>query len=164
MYRYDVYSGERAVGRAEVEEDGLYWRVRVRCAVIGGGIVRAAAENVAGRCTLGVLMPEKEVLTLTRRIARSRFSFFSDTYLTLDEAPHWTDFTADAAGWKLPGARVCRDGSGYAVYVPAETAKPFVCMPLFCFFGLVTRQNMPYWLMRLDAAHQPVMPQLRQTI
>lgn len=157
MYRYDVLFEGRTVGSAEIEADGLYWSVRVECALMGEALMRASAENVWQRLMLGVLTPVDGRLMLSRRIARSRFSFYPDTALTLDETPRWWDFTNRVAGWKIPGARCCRMGSGYAVYVPVEDAKPFACMPLFCFFRLVTQQEKRYWVLELDAEMNPLM-------
>ena len=158
MYRYDVFFEGSAVGKAEVEADGLYWQVRVACAPAGEGLVRASAENISERLMLGVLAPKDGTLVLSRRIARSRFCFYPDTELTLDETPRWSDFSGKAAGWPLAGARYRRMNGGFAVCVPADDGKPFVCMPLFCFFRLVTRQAKRYWLLELDEEYNPKMP------
>ncbi len=161
MYQYDVFHDGRIAGRAEAAEDGLYWNVRVRCAMPDGGILRACAENVTQRLPLGVLLPEGEEGLLTRRIPRSRFSFYPDTQLTLDTAPYWQDFSGLAAGWPLPGGRVCRCDGGATVLLPADAQRPFVCMPLFCFFSLVSRHGRRYWRLSLDAENNPVMPKDR---
>lgn len=160
MYRYDVFQDGRAVGSAEVQSDGLYWSVRVRCAPLQG-IVRVRAENIMQGLTIGVLTPQADSLMLTRKIARSSFAFFPDTCLTLDSEPRWQNFTQRAAGWPLDGARVCRADGGATVLVPAQEAKPFVCMPLFCFFRLVTREQTRYWMLELDGENNPVMPNNR---
>lgn len=158
MYRYDVFQNGCAVGTAEAQADGLYWSVRVRCTPVQG-IVRVSAENVMQRLPLGVLTPQPQALTLTRRIARSRFSFYPDTYLTLDETPRWQSFTQLAAGWPIDGARVCRTDGGAVVLIPVQEERPFACMPLFCFFQLVTREQTRYWMLELDGKNDPVMPQ-----
>ena len=159
MYRYDVFFEGSAVGKAEVEADGLYWQVRVACAPAGEGLVRASAENISERLMLGVLAPKDGTLVLSRRIARSRFCFYPDTVLTLDESPRWDDFSGKAAGWMLPGARACRNDRGWLVYLPAARDKPFACIPLFCFFRLTMRQEKQYWLLELDGEMNPLMPE-----
>ena len=158
MYRYDVSSGGRTVGRAEVEKEGLYWLVRVLCEPVSEAFLRVSAENISKHLPLGILIPQSGILTLERRISRSRFCFYPDTELTLDETPRWSDFSGKAAGWPLPGARYRRMNGGFAVCVPADDGKPFVCMPLFCFFRLVTRQAKRYWLLELDDENNPKMP------
>lgn len=159
MYRYNVSSGGRTVGRAEVEKEGLYWLVRVSCEPVSEAFLRVSAENINKHLPLGILIPQSGTLTLERRIARSRFCFYPDTVLTLDESPRWEDFSGEAAGWMLPGARACHKDGGWLICVPAMREKPFACMPLFCFFRLIMRQEKQYWLLELDGEMNPLMPE-----
>lgn len=160
MFQYDVFQNGCAVGRAEVAADGLYWQVQMRCRPAKEAVVRASAENVCARAGLGVLMPEGGEMVLSRRLARSGFSFYPDTYMTLDAAPRWQEFSSRAAGYCLPGARVCRNKDGGAtVLLLVDEAKPFACMPLFCFFALSARNGAQFWQLELSADGEPRMPQ-----
>lgn len=153
MYQYDVLWNNRQVGTAQAEQQGLYWRVCVRCE-LPEGIYRVCAHNVDAQAKLGVLCPASEQMALEKRLSCSSFHFYPDTVLTLGEAPWWKH-AGLIDGWELPGAKVHED----ELVVPYQKDAPFVCMPLFCFFRLITRQGRQYWQMALDADGRPKMPE-----
>lgn len=149
MYQYDVYCKNERFGTAEVEREGLYWHVVVRCEM-PEGIYRVFAQNVNSSQKLGVLSPEDGKMTLEKRISCSSFCFDTDTALTIGDAPWWQP-VSQVDGFEISGARV----HGNELLVPYEKDAPFACMPLFCFFRLVTRYGGPYWQMLLDADGKP---------
>lgn len=66
---YDIYLGDRSVGKAEVVREGLYYRFRCRCQRDGDSVCRV----YMGEINLGVLIPDEEGYCLDAKIPVSRF-------------------------------------------------------------------------------------------
>lgn len=57
MREYDVMMGDKAVGKAEVEREGLYYRIRVRCSLSGDVLYKVLCRCGGSEVNLGVLVP-----------------------------------------------------------------------------------------------------------
>ena len=69
---YDVYLGDKSVGNALVERQGLYYRIRVRCDMNGEGMFQVFLHCGNHRENLGVLVPVDDRFGLETRIPAKR--------------------------------------------------------------------------------------------
>lgn len=141
-----LYQG-RPVGTCQVEDLGLYWRFRCRCALLSDRVERLYWGSVR----LGVLEREGKALTLDRRLSKQSLPGFppEDGLLSLEpDLEPWQGTVLDCA---LPRGFQKREGNQTHLLFPFAPDRPFPCMPLFCFFRL----DGPYWKLTLDEAGRP---------
>ena len=71
---YPMYFGGRVIGRAEVKQEGLYYRFCCRCRLSGDVICRVRVRCGDKEADLGVLIPEPEGFALNTRLPAKRFA------------------------------------------------------------------------------------------
>ena len=69
---YEVYRGDEPVGTAEVTRKGLYYCIRLKCALSGDVMHKAEVRCNGAREDLGILVPEEGGFVLTTRIPIKR--------------------------------------------------------------------------------------------
>lgn len=72
MRYYDVYLDQRVVGKAEVEEEGLYYRIRCQCELHGEEIYKLMISTGAEPVLIGVCAPQGRFFGLDRKIPIKR--------------------------------------------------------------------------------------------
>ena len=70
---WNVYFDGKSVGTCEVEERGLYFRIRCRCARVNRGFCRLVVNGEGQPRDLGLMIPEGDSLHLERSVAAKRF-------------------------------------------------------------------------------------------
>lgn len=70
---YAVSYGKEAVGKVQLQKQGLYYRVIFRCRLRDSGIFRLYAAWNGGKENLGVVLPEGDGYVLDRKIPVNRF-------------------------------------------------------------------------------------------
>lgn len=66
IYRVEYH--HRSVGKVQLIQQGLYYRVICRCECAGDEVLRLFAESESGRENLGVMLPEDGTLRLDRKV------------------------------------------------------------------------------------------------
>ena len=66
--QYEIMLGDKAVGKAEVYREGLYYRIRCRCELSGETVCRVAVRCGDRTESLGILVPEGRKFGLQTRI------------------------------------------------------------------------------------------------
>lgn len=69
---YDVYLGDKPIGKAYVTREGLYYRIRCRCQLSGEVICKLTVTCDKHQENLGVLVPMEGDFGLETRIAAKR--------------------------------------------------------------------------------------------
>lgn len=71
---YDIFQGERKIGKAEITREGLYYRFRCCCDLTGEKIYRLTVTCNGKTENLGIPVPQGGEFWLTVRLPVSRFS------------------------------------------------------------------------------------------
>ena len=66
---HDIWLGDKAVGKAEVSRQGLYYRIRCKCQLAEESLCRVRAGDVS----LGVLIPDGDGFGLETKLPVKRF-------------------------------------------------------------------------------------------
>ncbi len=69
MEQYDIYMGDRPVGQAAVERQGLYYHIRCRCQLTGEILCKVVVSRGDRQESLGLLVPMAEEFGLETRLA-----------------------------------------------------------------------------------------------
>ena len=69
---YGVYLGDTQVGKLQIIQEGLYYRLICRCQVPENMVYRLFAVTESGRENLGVVVPEGDGCVLQRKIPATR--------------------------------------------------------------------------------------------
>ena len=81
---YEVLLNDAVAGKVQVTQEGLYYRVRCRCAVPDDGIYRLVAVSDHGKENLGVVVPENDGYILNRKIPAKNLPEGSSFALSAD--------------------------------------------------------------------------------
>lgn len=156
-FEYEILDPSGAIGRAQVQKDGLYWQISAECPVKCERIIRVYAINADTSVNLGVLMPENGALRLNRRIAQEVFTFAPDTVLSTrkPEANRdgWRSFSGIVEETEITCA--LRRGSTLAIACDGKT--PFALMAHFARFHIATIDGQPYWMAELDESGEKLL-------
>lgn len=68
IQEFDLPIGKESVGKAIVEKQGLYYKIRCRCVLPDSGIHRVQANGSAGTVDLGICVPMDTDFGLLTRI------------------------------------------------------------------------------------------------
>lgn len=66
--KFEIYMGAHCIGWANIEREGLYYRVCCRCSIKEKSFFRVVATCANGKHPLGILVPTASGFTLTARI------------------------------------------------------------------------------------------------
>lgn len=69
MGEYPIYMNQNVVGKAQVEQEGLYYRVRCTCDVSANSTYRICADSEAGIFNVGICTPKGNQLIADKRVA-----------------------------------------------------------------------------------------------
>lgn len=70
---YDVWLGKDPVGKVYVDSQGLYFRFRCRCRIVGNVICRLVASRGGEEVHLGIPVPSGGEFALDTRLPAKRF-------------------------------------------------------------------------------------------
>lgn len=71
-FMYDILLGAESIGKAQVEKEGLYYRISCRCR-LSGEVPYKVHAACAGKCEdLGLLVPQNGAFALTTRLPIKR--------------------------------------------------------------------------------------------
>lgn len=65
---FDVYLGNQVTGKAEVEKQGLYYRISSRCQLTGAVIYRLVVSCGDKETKLGIFVPDDEAFSMVTTI------------------------------------------------------------------------------------------------
>ncbi len=85
---YEIMLGDKAVGHARVSREGLYYRIRCRCALSGEMLCRILVRCGKREESLGILVPEGGEFGLETRIPVKKIG---EGPLTFSAAPRHRD-------------------------------------------------------------------------
>ena len=71
---YDIYRGQEKIGKAEVKQEGLYYRFRCVCDLSGEVIYRITVSCGESTENLGIPIPSGDSFYLEKKIPVSHFS------------------------------------------------------------------------------------------
>ena len=71
---YDIYRGNEKIGKAEVSQEGLYYRFRCTCNLPDGKIYRILISCGGKTENLGIPIPGGDSFWLSVRLPKSRFT------------------------------------------------------------------------------------------
>ena len=69
MMTYPVLLGQETIGTAQVEKEGLYWKIRCRCTIESNVMYRILLCGDHRQEDLGICAPEGHQFTLCKRIS-----------------------------------------------------------------------------------------------
>ncbi len=72
MDTYEIYLGQDAVGRADVEQQGLYYHFMCRCQLSGDVVYRVMVSCGTHQENLGVLVPVGDMFCAEKRLPLKR--------------------------------------------------------------------------------------------
>lgn len=117
------------VGRCELYEEGLYWRVKCETEILSDRVERL----YCGTARLGVLEKENNALVLRRRLSRAAYPMLPPksgvlTLRPVEQPVAWEGYVLDQY---LRGFR--REDT---IVFPYDPNGPCPCEPLICFFSI----------------------------
>ena len=65
---YDVMLGTQPIGKAQVQQEGLYYKISCRCRLSGEVVYKVEVSSQTQTESLGVLVPESGAFVLSTRI------------------------------------------------------------------------------------------------
>ena len=65
---FDIILGNESIGKADVQKEGLYYRITCRCRLSGEVTYKVIASCGEQKADLGILVPENGAFMLTTRI------------------------------------------------------------------------------------------------
>ena len=71
---FDIFRGGEKIGKAQVKQEGLYYRFRCVCALTGEVIYRLTVTCGDQTENLGILIPDGDVFRLEKKLPVSRFA------------------------------------------------------------------------------------------
>ncbi len=84
---YHIFLGEENVGQAQVEKQGLYYRISCRCDLSGEVMCRVSVSCGGKQENLGLLVPESGSFVLSTRIPVSRLGVGEPEFRVLPRRP-----------------------------------------------------------------------------
>lgn len=172
---YEIRENGETIGNATVRQQGLYWLVRAEVTLRPGRIVRLYAHEADKNVRLGVPIPENGAFRLEKRLAVCGFSFTPQTQIDTDEAAAqmpdepkseaeaWEPFSGYVLEYPAEG-RIRRHAHGATLAVECAPGEEFPLTPLFCFCRMEEAEGKMRWLLELDEAGRPVMPQEKKAL
>ena len=115
---YPMYFGGRTIGRADVKQEGLYYRFYCRCRLTGDVICRVRVRCRDKEADLGVLIPDKDGFCLNTRLPVKRFEGGKPEFSVI---PH--------------GGQLCE------TFIPIRPEEPFAYIEKLKQAYLVTREG-----------------------
>ena len=93
---YDIYKGEKKIGKAEVSREGLYYRFRCCCDLPGDQIHRLTVSCGGKTENLGIPIPGGDTFWLSVRLPVSRFPQGEPLFYALPkENKNWLPVSED---------------------------------------------------------------------
>lgn len=173
---YAIRENGEIIGNATVRREGLYWRICAEVTLRPGRIVRLYAHEAEKTVRLGIPAPEGGSFRLEKRLAVRGFVFTPQTRIDTDEAAvqtsdapedgdeaPWEPFSGHVLEYPAVG-RIRRHAHGATLAVECAPGEEFPLTPLFCFCRMEEAEGKLRWLIELDEAGAPVMPQEKKPL
>lgn len=65
---YDILFSGKSVGNAQLEKEGLYYRIRCGCKPPDDGVYRVIVSDGSNRQDLGICVPEGKIFVVNKRV------------------------------------------------------------------------------------------------
>ena len=109
---FDIFDKESCVGKAQIQKEGMYYRICCTCNIAKPGIHRIVITDGETDVDLGICVPQGEKFTLTSRIPIKFIKGDNKTFHLVRQGEH----------------RVIPDEPEKKREVPVASDKPFSCL------------------------------------